>query len=160
MKTHTHARYLTYTDREQKAFDEIVDLAEKGLLPNNKNEVLRRGLLAVVHLAKVDDDVFIDVAALYLKELITPERPVQEMLDNFDHVYYFALMAQAVMIVTKGAQFADSFAPILSKIRILGEQIEGLSKKPAKGQDANSLSEIRKQAAALESTIRTLYLKG
>ncbi len=55
MKENKHTLCLTYGPREDEVLKEIDALAEKEILPDNRNEILRRGVHTVRHLAEVDE---------------------------------------------------------------------------------------------------------
>jgi hypothetical protein len=61
MKENKHTLCLTYGPREDEVLSDINTLVEREILPDNRNEVFRRGVHVVKHLAEVDERPLLDL---------------------------------------------------------------------------------------------------
>jgi hypothetical protein len=157
VKQYKHSLYLTYTDREAKAFSELPSLVELGLLPSNRNEVLRRGLLSCFNLARVDEYVLLEDIAAYLRAIAESDPDPAELEEDIRQLNALSHSALAVMIAKKGAIYGDTFATILSKIGKLNNLCETHLKSDSSKKKSLSPN-ITNLSREIESTIKTVFL--
>ena len=68
---------LTYGEREAQAWNKIDELVETKVYPDNKNEILRRGLHVCAQLGEVEEKPLLDLLYTYLEYAIKDENDSQ-----------------------------------------------------------------------------------
>jgi hypothetical protein len=138
---------LTYGPREAQAFEQVDSLIKAGVLPDNKNEILRRGLHSCVYLTQADEEVLLELLSTYL----------HAGKDNVDASYLetaksLAFVVYATMIAKKGILKAETFETIPMNINAIEHAIKHTSPAP-------SQKDVRKALEELASSVDTLFLK-
>jgi len=139
-----HSMSLTFGPREKQVFEEIDRLAEKQILPENRNEILRRGLHATRYLAEIDERPLLSLLSEHLRLVIKSHRPEEiAIARNLSFAIY------STMIAKYGILRAETFETIPMNLRLL-EQID--RSKVGSERITKSLSE-------LATSLDTIFLK-
>lgn len=139
-----HSMSLTFGPREKQVFEEIDRLAEKQILPENRNEILRRGLHATRYLAEIDERPLLSLLSEHLRLVIKSHCPEEiAIARNLSFAIY------STMIAKYGILRAETFETIPMNLRLL-EQID--RSKVGSERITKSLSE-------LATSLDTIFLK-
>jgi hypothetical protein len=164
LKSQKFATYLTYGDRESKAFDEIDLLVKKGVLPDNKNEILRRGLHCMTKLAAANESDAISHLQRALFEIEKVENVnyyVFLMELELQRILNLSLLAQCIIISKGGLGQGDTFELILTKIVTLAQSLRSVMAKSKKIEDGEEMfvvpAELARSAQEIHSTLATLF---
>jgi len=135
---------LTYGPREKQVLEEIDNLVEKQLLPNNTNEVLRRGLHVTRYLAEIDERPLLKLLSENLHTAIKSHSPeALAVARNLAFAVYCAMIAKY------GILKAETFETIPMNLRLI-EQIDRTKIKE---------SRVAKSLAELATSVDTIFLK-
>jgi len=160
MKQNKFSLYLTYTDREVRAFKSIPDFVEKGILPANKNEILRRGLYCCLNLAEVDEEVLLTELVHFMEPF--NEKEIFADPDTckayFNILKSLAFSVQAILVAKYGIQYADTFTNIISGITAVICRVNEISSSE-KTKKQHVSGQLEERIKALISTIRTMFMK-
>ncbi len=105
---------LTLGPRENQALKEITSLIKDGKIPNNKNEIFRRGFHSAIQLMGVDEMPLLQL----LREQI--ERSSKSLAKNdFELILALSLVIYGTMIVKKGIIPAEPFETIPDTCKLL-----------------------------------------
>jgi hypothetical protein len=139
-----HSMSLTFGPREKQVFEEIDTLAEKQILPENRNEILRRGLHAARYLAEIDERPLLDLLSQHLHLAIKSSSPEELAIARS-----LSFAIYSIMIAKYGILRAEIFETIPMNLRLL-EQID--RSKIGKDRVTKSLGE-------LATSLDTIFLK-
>src|SRR6266508_6285092 len=111
-KQKPHILSLKYGPREDEALKEIAAFQEKKVLPDNTNEILRRGLHSVRYLAEADEKPLLNLLFENLNLAIKLQNP--EML-NISQALAFTVLA--TLISKYGLLRSETFESIPQNIK-------------------------------------------
>lgn len=98
---------ITYTPREKEALKEIGYLAKTGVLPDNHNEIFRRGLHTVRQLAEIDEKVMLGIL---LEKLEWGTKNLNKK--TLAEITALSLSVYATLIAKRGILRAEAFENI------------------------------------------------
>jgi len=151
MKMKEDSRYnlsLTYGLREDQTLKQIDQLGEEKILPQSRNEVLRRGLHASRYLAEVDDNFLLMLLSRLLHSTATNFHPV-----SIKFAQDLAFTIYAIQIVKHGINKAETFDTIPTTLQTFNHVIK------TKGVNLEIESEIKKSIGDLAISVNTIFLK-
>ncbi len=135
---------LTYGPREKEIFEEIDHLVEKQILPENRNEIIRRGIHAITYLAEIDEKPLLNLLSEHLKLAIKSHRAEEiAIARNLSFAIY------STMIAKYGILRAETFETIPMQLRLIG-QIDRTKVGPER---------ITKSLGELSTSLDTIFLK-
>lgn len=144
-ETKERAKHLIATTaRENEIIDDIPNLAEYGILPNNKTEIFCRGLHIVKHLAQSNETSLLRLLVDKLESvsLDLNKKEIDEIKSLADSIY-------SILIAKNGILGAEVFESIPTACRYL-DLVE---------EEAIDKREVKKMLEDIATSIRTLILK-
>lgn len=152
---------LTYGEKELEALNEIDDLVKKEILPNNRNEILRRGIHCCRYLSTVDEQRMFSMILSILSDLSKAE-----LFHNRKHILSFAesLAAltncvEALLIAKYGVIGSQHFINTASSLSAIIEAIRLAASESKEGKDIAMPEEARKLATQVYYVINTVFVK-
>lgn len=141
---------LTYGLREQQILEEIKQLGKEGKLPENKNEVLRRGLHSVRFLAEVDEKYLLSL----LSELLHSgsKRYDSKVLTLAKEVSY---TIYAIMVAKYGTLRAETFDSIIDDLQLFDRFSRTEKLRPKEIEE-----DYKKSMERLAISVDTVFLKS
>lgn len=139
-----YAMSLTFGPREKEIFEEIDEFAKKGLLTDNKNEILRRGLYATRYLAEVDENRLLKLLSDFLH--VGMKDPNPEILATARSLSFAVL---AIDIAKNGILRAEPFETVPTNLRAIERALPKADRKS-----------VVKSLEELAISVDTIFLKG
>lgn len=149
MKENTqHALRLTYGPREDEAMKVIDQMVENKILPESRNEILRRSIHCSRYLAEIDERPLLELLSRYLHQVIKNHQPEDlAIAKNLS----FAIFA--ARILKYGLLRTEMFETIPMNLKLI-EQIGSQTK------DRNKFEiELEKGVGELATSVDTIFLK-
>lgn len=143
-----HTLCLTYGPREDEVLREIDTLVEKKILPDNRNEILRRGVHAVRHLAEVDEKPLLNLLFQNLNYAMK-NNDIQLLRISES----LSVVILATLISKYGVLRSETFETIPMNIKEIKHYQEG--KKEREKFDTRVIDSIGQVATSLD----TIFIK-
>lgn len=141
---------VKYGPREEQIIKEIKNISEKTLIPDNKNEILRRGLHAVRFLAEVDEEFLLSL----LSQLLHICASSYDM-KNLKIAKELAFTIHAIQIIKYGVLRAETFDSISKELQLMGQLIENEKPKQMEIEE-----EFKKTMKKLANSVDTIFRKS
>lgn len=160
MRKNKFALYLTYGDRERRAFIETLDFADQGILPHNKNEILRRGLHCCRFLAEVDENLMLGQIIQYLTYLSEEDQLTRDRFNSaLQFLTNFRFTSIAVMVAHNGIEAYDAYANVFDRLKRLEDALRDLLTDKSLPKIIKLPAEIRDELSRLEAAVDALFIK-
>jgi hypothetical protein len=141
---------LTYGPREDQLLKELDKLGEKNIIPENKNEILRRGLHAYKYLAQADETILLDLLSEYLH---LASKDIDPRALNLART--LAYVTYATMVSKYGAIGSEMFESIPLNLDLIEQ-----TKKEVKGAKIDQLRmNISKNLSELANGVDIIFRK-
>lgn len=152
---------ITYGKSEAQATQQVDLLIERGLLPNNKSEIFRRGLHCCKILAQVDEEPLLKILSETVRSLMITHDAI---LVNWtiQSAQSISNTVLSIMIAKSGVQQTDVYRRLALRINELMNKVtELLNEKKwviGKQMDIVIPEAIKDEARKITTTIDTLYV--
>lgn len=146
---------VTYGEREAQAWSKVDELVKEKVYPDNKNEIMRRGLHATAQLGEVEEKPLLDLLSTYLSYAIKNE-------DEYNKQYItiaksLSLAIFATLIAKRGVLRAETFDVFPITLKLIENFITNKSKLMSESKIDED--EPRRELLNLLTTLETIYLK-
>ena len=158
MRKNKFALYLTYGDREDLTFKDTIDLADQGILPHNKNEILRRGLHCCRFLAEVDDKRVVQEFFSWYEALLQKNSFTRDFLEgNLGPLIDHRNLTIAVFVARFGIEAYDAYANVFNRIKLVEDEIALFLKKTSLPEEFELPKEIVEEITKLVAAGDALF---
>lgn len=144
-----YSMLVTFGPREADIWSETEELSGRGLLPQSRNEILRRGLYTCRFLCELDES---SVLSLLLRELKSSTEDLH--VGHISLATDLAFITYSIMIAKYGMSKAETFEIVPNNLAVLKQVLmEG------KVKTAKEMSEIKKEIAEMATSVDIVFLK-
>ena len=141
---------LTYGPRELETMKQVDALVKKEILPENRNEVFRRGLHSTRYLAEVNELLLMEVLSSYLHSTARNGNS-----RDFDTAKSLSFAILAVLISKYGLLKAETFETVPMTLQTI--QCTRVSKE---AKDSSGFSQrMQKAIGEIATSVDTIYIK-
>jgi hypothetical protein len=151
---------VTYGENEEKAFNNLADLS-KSEIPNNKNEIFRRGVHCVNHLAEADECVLINQLHSLLRALAAEQDDTDKetVIALATVIQTVARCIGAVLAAKYGSERSIIFGRIVKDVDSIGLALtQSVKQRAVKSTRYAVPDEIQASAQKIVNALETVFL--
>jgi hypothetical protein len=161
-----HSFLLKYGERELQTLKEMQPLKERGLLPDNNNEIFRRGLHCVRHLVEMDEKRYLQEVVRNLGSFKIA-LPFDTLEFHIGESKNLTPLISAILMVKYGREKADMFERVVKQIDSLRNDtmsyFESKGMRRIAREKASPIrillpKNIQEKAIGIQSAVTTFFL--